>query len=116
MANADVLDLLGLNVDLRQKVDQADFRRHVGRGHRMTGIPQQVFLAVLDEIATEYKLKLQIAIRISVREALVDRGGSRGGPAVETRESYLRRLRGCRQSGESVGACANRDQSHEALH
>src|SRR4029434_3852940 len=57
MADADVLDLLGFDVDLRQEVDQADLWRHVGRGHRMTSIPQQVLVAVFDEIATVDELK-----------------------------------------------------------
>jgi hypothetical protein len=69
MADADVLDLLGLEIELPQLIDQAHLRRHVGSGHGMTGIPQQVFVAVLDEIATVHELKFQITISICPRTA-----------------------------------------------
>src|SRR5262245_25154400 len=66
VADADVLDLLGLDVDLPQQIDQAHFRRHVGGGHGMAGIPQQVFVAVLDEIATVSEQKIDGPIEFRV--------------------------------------------------
>src|SRR5262245_9021407 len=83
----------------------------------MTGIPQQVLVAVLDEIAAVDELKFQIPIGIGVREALVDRRGRSRGAAVQARERDVRRgLRRGRQTDERAGACAGRQQSQNSLH
>ncbi|HEV7599866.1 MAG TPA: GrpB family protein [Bradyrhizobium sp.] len=66
MADADIFDLIGCKFELPQKIDQAQLRRDVGRRHRVTGVPQHVFVAMLDEIAAEDKLQLQVAISTSL--------------------------------------------------
>jgi hypothetical protein len=77
----------------------------------MTGIPQQVFVAVLDEIAAVHELKFQIAVGIGVRETLVDGHRSGGGAAVEPRKRHVRRrLRRGQQAGKSAGTGAGRQQ------
>ena len=72
MADADVLDLLGLEIDLRQLIDQAHLGGHVGGGHGMAGIPQQVVVAVLDEVAAVDELELLVAVGLCVGEARVE--------------------------------------------
>ena len=110
MADADVLDLLGLEIDLRQLVDQAHLGRDVGRGHGIAGIPQQVVVAVLDEIAAVDELKLQVAIGIGVRHALVDGGRRIGRAAIQPRQRDLRRLCQRRLGDERGGAKAGQEQ------
>jgi hypothetical protein len=51
VTDAHVLNLIGLNVDLGQLIDHAHLRRNIRGCHGMTGIPQHIFVAVLDEIA-----------------------------------------------------------------
>src|SRR4029079_615581 len=72
MADADILDLIGLDVDPGESIDQAHLRRDVRRRHGMAGVPQHVLVAVLEKIATEDKLNLLVAVGKSIREALVD--------------------------------------------
>ena len=66
VADADIFDLLGLDADLRELIDQTHLRRHVGRRHGVAGVPQQIVVIVLDEIAAIDELKLQIAVGIGV--------------------------------------------------
>ena len=82
----------------------------------MAGIPQHVFVAVLDEIAAEHELQFQIAIGIGVREPLVDGRGRGGGAAVQARERHL--WRGLRrgQSGQGNSAGAGQQQGRDSLH
>ena len=61
VADAHIFDLIGLDVNLRQLIDHADFWRNLGSRHGMTGIPQHIFVAVLDDITTEDELNLQAA-------------------------------------------------------
>ena len=91
VADADVFDLLGLDVELRQLIDDAHLRRDVGRRHGVAGVPQQIIVVVLDQIAAEDELKLQIAVGIGVRETLVDGDGRLRRAAVEPRERHVRR-------------------------
>ena len=84
------MPLFGLDADFVQLVDDTHLRRHVGRGHGMTSIPQQVLVAVLDEIAAVNELNLQIAVRERVREALIDQDRRLRRDAIETRERHLR--------------------------
>jgi hypothetical protein len=86
VADADIFDLVGLEIDLGQEIDQAHLRRDIGRRHGMARVPQQIFVSVLDEIATEDELKFQIAVSISVRETLVDGHRRLGRAAFEARE------------------------------
>ena len=72
VADAHIFDLIGLDVDLGQLIDHADLWRNIGCRHRMTGIPQHIFIAVLDDIATEDELNLQAREGIRIREALID--------------------------------------------
>jgi len=117
MADADKCNLLGLELDLRQLIDHANLRRHIGSGHGMTGIPQQILVAVLDEIATVNELKFQIAIRIGVRETLVDGRGRLRRAAIQTRERHVRRcLRRGLQAGERTGARTSRQQDRNSPH
>ena len=117
MADADIFDLLGLDVDLRQQIDQAHLRRDIGRGHGVAGVPQQIVVAMLDEIAAEDELKFQIAIGIGVRETLVDGNGRLRRAAFEARERHVRRrVRGRRETGECTGAGAAREHSQYPIH
>ena len=91
VADADIFDLLGFDVDLRQVIDQAHLRRDIGRGHGMARIPKHVLVAMLDEIATEDELNFQIAVGIGIGEALIDSHGCLWRAAIEARQRHLRR-------------------------
>jgi hypothetical protein len=90
VADPDIFDLLGLHADLCQLIDHAFLRRDIRRRHSVPRIPQQVVVAMLDQIAAVDELQLQVAIGIGVREALVDGGRRLGRAAIEARERHIR--------------------------
>src|SRR5580765_4260106 len=67
VADADVLDLLGRNLDLLQAIDDADGRRVGTRARCEAGVPHHVFVAVLDQVAAERERQLEILVRERVR-------------------------------------------------
>src|SRR5580700_12104897 len=96
MADADVLDIIGLEADLRQLGYDAHFRRDFGRCHGMAGVPQKVLVAMFDEVAAVDELKLEVAVREGVGETLVHCRRRLGRAAVETGKRHVwRRL--CRR-------------------
>jgi hypothetical protein len=120
VADADKLDVLGLELQLAQKVHEADFRRNVGRVHGMTGVPHHVVIAVLDQVAAVDDLELQAVEVIGVRKA---QAGARTradiprrrGAAFEARERHLRRRRGrpLREGRDGrQRICADADRQH----
>ena len=84
----------------------------------MTGVPQHVVVAVLDEIAAEHELHLQIAKGKGVREALVDRGRRLRRSAVgKPRQRDLgRALRERGEGDKRVGADTGGNESKQSLH
>ena len=75
----------------------------------MAGVPQHVVVTMLDEIAAEDELNLEIAVGIGVREALVDSGRCLRRAAIEAGQRHVRRRvrRRC-DAGEQAGAdCEN---------
>src|SRR5262245_38980966 len=117
VADADVLDLLGLEVELSQEVDQARLRRGRAGAHRVAGVPDHVLIAMLDEIAAEDQLQLQVTISIGVGEPEIYFRRRLRGAAVEARESDFRLcLRRSRKADERVGAHADRQQAENSLH
>ena len=92
--------MLGLEAELRELIDDAHLRRHVGRGHGVAGVPQQIIVAMLDEIAAVNELQAQLGVRGDVGEALIDRDRRLRRAAVEARERHVRRLRGRRDGRE----------------
>jgi hypothetical protein len=116
MADADESNLLGLDVELRQLVDDAHLRRHVGGGHGVTGIPQQVLVAMLDQIAAVDELKFQVAVGIGVREALIDRRRRLRRAAIEPRERHVGRRQRWGLQTECTGAQTGRQQSRNSTH
>jgi len=116
MADADVFDLISLNADLLQLVDDAHLRRHIRRRHGMAGVPEQIIVTVLDQIAAVDELQLEISIRVDVGEALVHGDGRLRRAAVESRERHVCRLHRRRQGGERAGAGAGRKHGEHPLH
>jgi hypothetical protein len=102
VADADEPHLLGLDVQLRELVDDADLRCDGARAHRVPGVPQQVVVAVPDEVAAVDEGHLQADVREGVGEAR-DIGGAGARAAVEARQRELRDrgLRHGRRSGEA---------------
>src|SRR5215467_5595377 len=104
VADADIGNLLRLEIDLRQQIDEAHLRRDVGLIHGVAGVPQQILVAVLDEIAAVDELKLEVAIGIDVGKARVDGSRRLGRAAFEARERYVRRrLHRSREAHETTG-------------
>src|SRR4029079_19117038 len=62
VADADELDLLWLDVELRELVDDARLRAGVRRARRKTGVPQHVIVAMLDDVAAVDELDLLVAV------------------------------------------------------
>src|SRR3954451_17894819 len=114
VADANVFDLIRLDADLGQLIDYACLWRNIGRHHGMTGIPQHILVAVLDEIAAEHELNLEVREGIRIREALVNDRGCLRCAAIEAGQHYLRRLCGCRESREE--ADAHREPSQYSVH
>src|SRR3954453_7030687 len=100
MADADIFDLIGLDVDLGQLIDNAHLRGNIGRRHGVSGIPQHIFVAMLDEITTEDELKLQAGEGIGIRESLIDYRWCLWRAAIQSAQCYVCSLRGCRKNGE----------------
>ena len=115
VADAHIFDLIGLDVDLGQLIDHADLWRNIGCRHRMTGIPQHIFVAVLDDIATEDELNLQAREGIRIREALIDDRWFLWCAAIEAGQRYLCRLCRCRETGDEQ-AGAEREPSQYSIH
>src|SRR5215831_15287614 len=103
VADSDIFDLIGLNVDLGQLIDHAHLWCNIGRRHGMTGIPQHILVTMLDEVATEDELNLQAREGKGVREALIDDRWCLWRAAIEAGQRYIRGLRRWRQSGEQAG-------------
>jgi hypothetical protein len=81
----------------------------------MTGIPQHIFVAVLDDIATEDELNLQAREGIRIREALIDDRWFLWCAAIEAGQRYLCRLCSCRETGDEQ-AGAEREPSQYSIH
>jgi hypothetical protein len=115
VADADIFDLIGLEVERCELIDDAHFRRDIWRGHGVAGVPQQIVVAVLDEIAAVNELELQVAIGIGVRETLVDRSGRlRRAAVLEARERHVFRRE--RRRCECGCARADRDCAEYPIH
>src|SRR5690242_15426754 len=82
----------------------------------MAGIPQQVLVAVPDEIAAIDELKLQIAVRERVREALVDGGRRLRRTAIEPRQRHLRRSPHRRVETKQADAEPSSKQNRNSTH
>ncbi len=98
VADADILDLLGLDLQLRELLDQRDLdrrarRRRARRRGRIAGIPDHVVICMADEIAARGQLQLLALVRHRVREA-----PDVGRPALLEQSK--------RVSDTSAGACA----------
>src|SRR5690349_2196550 len=97
MADGDVLDLIRRELELAEEIDEAGLwcRRSVSDG--VARVPDQVFVAMPDEIAAEGQLHLEAAERVGVGHAAADVGRCVVRTAVESRErDEGRRLR-CRR-------------------
>src|SRR5438093_7493293 len=70
---------------------------------------------MLDQVATERERKLQILVREGVGETS-DIPRRSVSAAIKARERHFGRLRSCRQSDQSAGACGNREQIAVSLH
>src|SRR5215467_2732771 len=117
MTDADILDLLGRELQLCQEVHEARLRRDRPGAHGVAGIPDHVLVAMLDEIAAEDELHLQVAIGIGVGEPEIHLRWRLTGAALEASEGDFRlRLRRGRQADERVGADADRQQAENPLH
>src|SRR5437867_8596872 len=70
---------------------------------------------MLDQVATERERKLQILVCEGVGETS-DIPRRSVSAAIKARERNFGRLRSCRQSDQSAGACGNREQIAVSLH
>jgi tripartite-type tricarboxylate transporter receptor subunit TctC len=89
MADADILHLLGLDLELRELLAERDLRRiRIGAG-QVARVPDHVVVAVLDHVAAESERHLRLGVGVRVAEApLVVEAVA----AVEARERDFRRL------------------------
>src|SRR5205814_3138413 len=107
VTDADVLDLVRRELELRQQVDEARLGRRRRRADWVARVPYHVVVAVLDQIAAEGELDLQAGERIGVGHAAADVGRARAGAAVEARECNdgrgLRAYQGGARGGNARG-------------
>lgn len=73
VANADELDLLRFEFELRQLVDDTDLGGWRAGTHRVTSVPEHVVLAMLYEVAAEGERKFltRVSERIGIAAANV---------------------------------------------
>ena len=91
VADADELDLVGRELELRELVDHAHLGRDGTGAHRMAGVPKHVIVAVLDQVAREDERNFHSVVSIGVGKAQRDIDRRRAGATVQTRERNLRR-------------------------
>jgi hypothetical protein len=90
VADADVLDLLRGDLELRELFRQADLRRVRAGSRRESGVPHHVVAAVLDHVAAEGERQhLVCRIGKGVGKALGDGDRLRAGAAVEAGERHF---------------------------
>jgi len=69
VADADELDLLRFELELRQLVDDTDLGCWRAGTHRVTGVPEHVVLAMLDEVAAEGERKFLTRVSEGIGKA-----------------------------------------------
>jgi hypothetical protein len=96
VADADVLDLVGCDLELLQAIHDADFRRVGIRARGEAGVPHHVVVAVLDQIAAEPERQLEVLVGERVAEAAdVPRRGVGAAVDAGQRDFGRRLLLGC---------------------
>src|SRR5258708_16355170 len=91
MADADILDVFGLQLQLGEQFDNTLLRRRGSRTLPETGIPHQVVVTVLDQVAAEDKLNLEAVVRVGVAKAQADVRWGGAGAAAEARDRHFSR-------------------------
>ena len=69
MADADLLDLLGLDLQLPELLDERDPRRARIRPRQVAGVPDHHVVAGADRVAAERERHVRVAVREDVAEA-----------------------------------------------
>jgi glutaminyl-peptide cyclotransferase len=112
VADADILDVVRLQLQLGEQLGDGFLRRHGSRTLPEAGIPHHVVVAMLDQVAAEYELDLQSKSYVSEkrRPAPVRAPTSVGAPAVP----HSRRV--SVTSGAAAGApCARAEMAASAF-
>jgi len=121
VADADILDVFGLHLELGELFDEALLRRPLARALPEAGIPHHVVVTMLDQVAAENELEFQALEVICVGKAQAgtrtraDIRRTTGRAAFEARERHLWRRRGpaLRQSRDSrQHICADAERQH----
>ena len=102
VADADVLDLVRRQLELRKLIGEAHLRGVGIRAGHEARIPNHVLVAVLDDVAAVGERKNQILVGERVGEALADIDRLRARAAIEARERDFGRLREGRQRGQGA--------------
>ena len=104
VADADVFDLLGLDVEFGKLLRQRCLGCCGARAQGLTRIPHHVLVATADQVAAEGELDLGAPQRPCIGKAQVDFGGRLRRPAIgEPREGDLwRRLRQRERTGDDT--------------